>query len=208
MTLWRSAEWLAYALGTALLLVSLGSVWRSEARAGQAHQDLPDMQLWSESRKQHYLGALSQTSQETLGLLRAPTLGLAAPVYASASELHLDRGAGVIDGMAYPHESGHIGIAGHRDGYFRVLKDIHVGDLLILETLHGERRFVVDELLIVDPEDVTHLQDTPDARLTIITCYPFYFAGPAPQRFLVRAHETESKIPDGQPSEVKVTIPS
>ena len=133
------------------------------------------------------MAALDETPGATLGRLRAPRLGLEVPVYENASDLHMDLGAGVIEGMSYPHEPGHIGIAGHRDGYFRALKDIAVGDALVLDTLDGEKRFVVEELKIIDPEEVAYLDYTTDQRLTIVTCYPFYYAGNAPQRFLVRA---------------------
>ncbi|EED31628.1 putative sortase family protein [gamma proteobacterium NOR5-3] len=171
-----------------LLLAFVASVFlRSEVRAAQSIDVMPDMQLWSASRKDAYLRAIETEDARVLGVLRAPSLGLTVPVYSSASDLNLDRGAGVIDGMAYPHEPGHIGIAGHRDGYFRLLKDVTVGDSLILGTLNGERRFIVEELQIIEPEELDYLQETDDARLTLVTCYPFYFAGSAPQRFLVRA---------------------
>jgi LPXTG-site transpeptidase (sortase) family protein len=89
--------------------------------------------------------------------------------------------------MAYPHEGGNIGISGHRDGYFRVLKDVEVGDSIVLQTLEGEKRFKVDEIHIVDKTDTQLLEDTRDQTVTLVTCYPFYFVGHAPQRFIVTA---------------------
>ena len=99
----------------------------------------------------------------------------------------MDRGAGVIDGMAYPHEAGNIGIAGHRDGYFRVLKDIAVGDKILLRTLEGPKQFTIDSRAVVEVDDRSVLLDTQEQTLTLITCYPFYFVGHAPQRFIVTA---------------------
>lgn len=182
-----TAERLCYGMGLLLVAGALVQLLSSEVRAAQARAHLPEMQLWSEEAKARYVSALDQTPGATLGRLRAPSLGLEVPVYENASDLHMDLGAGVIEGMSYPHEPGHIGIAGHRDGYFRALKDIAVGDTLVLDTLDGEKRFVVNELKIIRPEELSYLDDTTEQRLTIVTCYPFYYAGSAPQRFLVRA---------------------
>jgi sortase A len=186
-TLPRLLEGAAYVGGVLLLVVALGSVLRSEVRAAQATEALPNMQLWSNEAKARYLAALDEADAPVLGVLHAPSLALEVPVYDSDSELNMDRGAGIIDGMAYPHELGHIGIAGHRDGYFRALKDLQLGDRLVLETLHGTKEFIVDDLRVIEPTELDYLQETVDQRLTIVTCYPFYFAGSAPQRYLVRA---------------------
>jgi sortase A len=192
---------LACYLSAAVLLAFAVTVFlRSEVRAAQSLDAMPDMQLWSDIRKDAYLRAIETEDTPVLAILRAPSLGLSVPVYNSASDLNMDRGAGVIDGMAYPHEPGHIGIAGHRDGYFRILKDVAIGDSLILDTLNGERRFVVEDLRIIDPEELHYLQETEGPRLTIVTCYPFYFAGSAPQRFLVRAAPTRTPLTAGQSS--------
>ena len=86
-----------------------------------------------------------------------------------------------------PGTSGNSGIAGHRDGFFRPLGDIAPGDAIELETLHESQVYRVERTWIVDPEDVSVLDPTTDRSLTLVTCYPFYFVGPAPQRFIVRA---------------------
>jgi sortase A len=182
-------EGMVYLIGVALIVLACSAFLHSEVRAAQAQGELPDMQLWSEQRKARYLAAVRQDGQsdQALALLRAPAIGLSVPVYASASELSLDRGAGIIDGMSYPHEPGHIGIAGHRDGHFRAFKDIAIGDRIILDALDSEKLFVVDDIRVINPDQVEYLQETRDARVTIVTCYPFYFVGDAPQRFIVRA---------------------
>ncbi|TXS93064.1 class D sortase [Parahaliea maris] len=147
----------------------------------------PDTSLWSPGRVADYQASLQLDLPPVLGILNVPSLALQLPVYSIDSELTMDRGAGVIDGMAYPHEGGNIGIAGHRDGYFRALKDISLGDRVVLETLQGPKYFTVDATRIVEIEDTHVLADTDEQRLTLVTCYPFYFVGHAPQRFVVSA---------------------
>lgn len=147
----------------------------------------PDTSLWAPGRIADYEASMQGELPQVLGLLEVPSVGLKVPVYPSDSELNMDRGAGVIDGMAYPHEPGNIGIAGHRDGYFRVLKDVKVGDKLMLQTLEGPKQFTINSRRIVEIDDRSVLQDTEDQTVTLITCYPFYFVGHAPQRFIVTA---------------------
>jgi sortase A len=147
----------------------------------------PDTLLWAPGRIADYEASLQMEQPKILGLLEVPSVGLKVPVYPSDSELNMDRGAGIIDGMAYPHEPGNIGIAGHRDGYFRVLKDVEVGDKILLQTLEGPKQFTIRERKVVEIDDRSVLQDTEDQTVTLITCYPFYFVGHAPQRFIVTA---------------------
>jgi len=80
-----------------------------------------------------------------------------------------------------------LGVAGHRDGFFRSLKDIRVGAVLYLDTPSDTLAYRVVSTEIVDPADVNVLAATDTATLTLVTCYPFYFVGPAPKRFIVRA---------------------
>jgi sortase A len=122
-----------------------------------------------------------------VALLRIPRLGLEAPVLEGTDEWTLDRGLGHIEGTARPGEPGNVGIAGHRDGFFRPLKDIRDGDLVELALPGSVRRYRVERLSIVRPDAVQVLRPTPAPSLTLVTCYPFYFVGPAPERFIVRA---------------------
>ena len=147
----------------------------------------PDTTLWAPGRIADYEASMESGVPQVLGLLEVPSVGLRVPVYPSDSELNMDRGAGIIDGMAYPHEPGNIGIAGHRDGYFRVLKDVEVGDKVLLQTLEGPKQFTINSRRVVEINDRSVLQDTEDQTVTLITCYPFYFVGHAPQRFIVTA---------------------
>jgi sortase A len=109
------------------------------------------------------------------------------PVLPGTDDLTLDRAVGHIEDTAQPGRDGNSGIAGHRDGFFRGLKDIAPGDAIELETLRGKGLYRVERTWVVDPEDVSVLDPTPTRALTLVTCYPFYFVGPAPQRFIVRA---------------------
>ena len=122
-----------------------------------------------------------------LALLRIPRLEIDVPVFEGTDDLVLNRGVGRIEGTAFPGEAGNIGIAGHRDGFFRPLKDIVVGDTIVLDSTSETTTFLVEELHIVDPSDVWVLEATDTPSVTLVTCYPFYFIGSAPQRFIVRA---------------------
>jgi sortase A len=149
-----------------------------------------DTTLWDESRIEEYQQSLFAEMDKPLALLEVPRLGIEVPVFAGTDDLVLNRGVGLIEGTAAPGEVGNTGIAGHRDGFFRPLKDIAVGDALVLETTGGATSYVVEELFIVDPTDVWVLEQTAAPALTLVTCYPFYFVGSAPQRFIVRASTT------------------
>jgi len=122
-----------------------------------------------------------------VAVLRMASVGLEVPVYADISELNLSRGAGWIEGTAAPNTGGNMAIAAHRDRFFRPLKDVEVGDLLELESLTGSGEFRVSRISIVDPDDVSVLDDTAVPTVTMVTCYPFYFIGNAPQRYIVQA---------------------
>lgn len=147
----------------------------------------PDTSLWNAGRVDDYIASMQGEIPPILGVLEIPSLGLKVPVYPTDSDLNMDRGAGVVDGMSYPHEPGNIGIAGHRDGYFRVLKDIKKGDPILLQTLQGPKQFRVNATQVVEITDKRLLQDTDDQTVTLVTCYPFYFVGHAPKRFIVTA---------------------
>ena len=91
-----------------------------------------------------------------------------------------------------PGADGNTGIAGHRDGFFRGLKDIEPDDAIELETVRGREVYRVERTWVVDPEDVSVLDPTPARSLTLVTCYPFYHVGPAPQRYIVRAARADT----------------
>lgn len=145
-----------------------------------------DYSLWSAQRTKLYQASLTKRV-EPLAVLRIPALHLEVPVLEGTDELTLNRGVGRITGTSHPGEVGNIGIAGHRDGFFRGLKDISAGDNVELVRTSGTDVYVVDRIRIMSPGDVSVLQPRTRDSLTLVTCYPFYFVGPAPSRFIVEA---------------------
>ena len=102
--------------------------------------------------------------------------------------------AGRIEGTAWIDSPGNLGIAGHRDGFFRDLKDIEVGDSIDMLTHQGNSEFVVSSITIVDPTDVSVLAPTDSSTITLVTCYPFYFVGHAPKRYIVKGELVSSQV--------------
>lgn len=147
----------------------------------------PDFRLWSEQRIAAFKATLSSALPAPLAVLRVPAIKLDVPVMEGTDDLTLNRAVGHIVGTTAPGGDGNVGIAGHRDGFFRVLKDIHRGDVIELLTKERSARYLVDEVLIVSPEDVSVLRPRSAPSLTLVTCYPFYFVGSAPQRYIVHA---------------------
>src|SRR5579864_6059651 len=163
-----------------------------EATDGAAHNaDLhqaqnPDYSFWSNRRTKLHQASLGKPI-ESLAILRIPTLHLEVPVLEGTDAVTLNRGVGRIAGTSRLGQGGNIGIAGHRDGFFRKLKDIRTGDAIELVTISGTDVFVVDRIRITNPADVSVLRPTAKRSLTLVTCYPFYFVGPAPSRYIVEA---------------------
>ena len=147
----------------------------------------PDLTLWEPKRIAAWREALRTPGPAPIAVLRIPTLGLEVPVLPGTDDITLDRAVGHIAETALPGADGNAGIAGHRDGFFRGLKDIELGDVLELETHHGKEVYRVRRTWVVSPDDISVLDATPIRSLTLVTCYPFYYVGPAPQRFIVRA---------------------
>jgi len=146
-----------------------------------------DTSLWAPTRIREYEESLRQKVSDPIAVLRISKLGIEVPVFPGTDDYALNRGVGWIEGTVRPGEEGNSGIAGHRDGFFRPLKDIAKGDAIELLTMAGSRMYQVQEITIVDPNDVQVLDPTPQASLTLVSCYPFYFVGSAPKRFIVRA---------------------
>jgi sortase A len=151
-----------------------------------------DFGHWSQRRIAEYEESLAAHFDPPLALLRISKVQLDVPVLEGTDDLTLNRGVGHIIGTARPGEDGNIGIAGHRDGFFRVLKDIGRGDSIELVTPRGTEKYTVNQIVLVRPNDVSVLQPGPIRSLTLVTCYPFYFIGSAPQRYIVQASTTVS----------------
>jgi sortase A len=122
-----------------------------------------------------------------IGRIEIRRLGLSVIVIEGSTKAALRHAAGHIPGTALPGQSGNIGISAHRDTFFRPLRNIQRSDVITLTTLAGEFRYRVVSTRIVDPNDVAVLESDGSEILTLVTCYPFYFLGAAPDRFIVRA---------------------
>ena len=146
----------------------------------------PDQSEWSKKHIAKY-EKKKNTGGSPLAMLKIERLNLEAPVYLGTDRVTLDRGLGIIESTAYLGEVGNIGISGHRDGFFRPLKDIKLGDAIEILTPTGIEEFEVSDITIVDALEVSVLDPTDTTVLTLITCHPFYYQGYAPDRYIVRA---------------------
>jgi sortase A len=132
----------------------------------------------------------SETAPEpnaVIGRLEIPRLDLSVMVREGADEGTLRRAVGHIPGTALPGTIGNVGLAGHRDTFFRALRNVRANDTIELQTTHGAYRYLVKSTKIVTPRDVSVLAASGGDTLTLVTCYPFYYVGSAPKRFIVHA---------------------
>ena len=122
-----------------------------------------------------------------VGMLDVPRLQLTTPVVEGDDDRTLKRAGGHLPYTPMPWESGNSALAGHRDGLFRPLKDVKIGDEIRFRTTREEFRYRVTRTSIVLPDDVSVLEPQGKASLTLITCYPFNYVGSAPKRFIIHA---------------------
>jgi sortase A len=125
---------------------------------------------------------------DLLGRIEINRIGLRAMIMEGIDESTLRRAVGHIPGTALPGGRGNIAMAGHRDTFFRALRNVRKDDEITLTTWSGSKRYQVDSTMVVKPEETEVLEDTGADILTLVTCYPFSFLGSAPKRFIVRAH--------------------
>lgn len=194
--------WAAGSLAISAYLLNLAVAVAAQQSAIDAFRERPisvDSSLWSESRKKGYATALEQLGEHrAIGILSIPAIDLEVAIFDGTSARVLNLGIGRV----VPAVHGNLALAGHRDGFFRGLKDVAVGDIVMVETASGEESYQISKIFVVNPEDVFVLEPTDELSLTLITCYPFYFLGSAPQRFIVRAtrskpvhSSTEEEVP-------------
>jgi sortase A len=126
---------------------------------------------------------------DVIGEMRIPRLALQAIVVQGESSRVLRRAVGHLSETALPGEAGNVTLAGHRDSFFRPLRSIQLGDAITIKTPDGEFQYQVESTQVVSPSDVQVLQQSSEKTLTLITCFPFYYVGPAPKRFIVRARQ-------------------
>ncbi len=171
----RGLERALYGLGA----LALGS-WAWEAAGARAHQRVLERRFES-------LATLPERRGGLVGRLEVPRLGLVAMVEEGVDQRTLRRAAGHLPGTALPGEAGNVVVAAHRDTFFRPLKDVRPGDALRFATPDGEFAYVVVSIDVVEPSRTDVLAASHGHEATLITCYPFSYVGPAPQRLVVRA---------------------
>jgi sortase A len=128
-----------------------------------------------------------QPADGLIGRMEIPRVGLSVMVVEGTDKTTLRRAAGHIEGTAVPGQPGNIGIAAHRDTFFRPLRNVRRNDIVTIATVKTEYRYRVVSTRVVRPEEVSVLNPSKQEILTLVSCYPFYFVGPAPNRFIVRA---------------------
>ncbi len=124
-----------------------------------------------------------------VGRIEIPSIGLSEPVVEATSDRALLLGVGHVRSTPYPGEPDNVALAGHRDTQFRRLREVGDGDLIYLDTPDGEFLYRVDTVFVVRPSRVDLLESTGRPMLTLVTCYPFHWIGPAPKRYIVRASQ-------------------
>jgi len=193
----RARRILGYLLITGgALFLYFGARDLIESRAGQheAERQFEDQPAPKPSPF-HYSPSLRRSEEfiarpnigEAVARLEIPRLGVDLYVVEGDGANQLRVGPGHAAGTALPGQNGNCIIAGHRDTHFRVLKDIRGGDEIILQTRGGQYRYRVNATQVISPRDLRPLGPTRDAELRLVTCYPFYYIGSAPKRFIVRA---------------------
>lgn len=153
----------------------------------------PDTSLWSASRIAAW-GETVDIVDRPAATLFIPSLHVEIPVFDQLNEAAVTLGASLIPGTGELNKSSNLGLASHRDGHFRHLKDLTEGDLLLLRTDSTLRQFRVVNTRIVRPEDTWVLEPSETPSITLVTCYPFYFVGSAPQRYIVSAQEVQTEL--------------
>ncbi len=139
------------------------------------------------------------TDGNPIGEMEIPRLGLEAIFVQGDSPKILRHAVGHVSETALPGDSGNVVLTGHRDTFFRPLRNIRKGDAITLKTPDGDFQYQVESTAVVPPGDVQVLEPTSERTLTLISCYPFYYVGPAPDRFIVRARQLDS-VPKTSPS--------
>lgn len=173
----KVAQWFLYIFG----LLLLGYWAEAQLRA-----------KWSQTEGAQLLerpGSFASAPHpgDVVAKLEIPRVSLSTIAFEGDGQDILARGAGHISGSALPGERGNAVFAAHRDTFFRPLRSIRVGDVVSVETPGKKNDYVVEFARVVEPDEVDVLRPTSEPALTLITCYPFRYIGPAPERFVVRA---------------------
>jgi sortase A len=189
----RFKAWIAWTFiaGGMICLAKVGlDATRAAAYQRQYHSALQD----TATSRSSLTAAVAPSASigEPIGWLEIPRIGVSAGVVHGDSEAVLKTAIGHLPDTPLPWTGGNSALAGHRDTFFRPLRQVRPDDMVRLKTPHGDFHYLVRETFIVDPEDVWVLDSTPAATLTLITCYPFDYVGNAPLRFIVRAERIDT----------------
>jgi sortase A len=169
----------------------LADGWLHQRRANRALDAARDARSTSRTAPAPEPASMDSTAVAPAVLepsrIEIPRIDVSAMIVASDDAVGLRRGVAHIAGTAWFAQTGNVGLAGHRDSYFRNLGRVAIGDTIRITTTRADHRYVVEWKRIVGPEAVDVLDATPEPALTLVTCYPFQYIGPAPERFVVRA---------------------
>ncbi len=188
---WRLLGWTRYFLlifGVCALSYVAYTLLHARLYQQQANDAL-DQEIQGREQSADNLSGGPAKEGEVLGRIDIPRIGLTVAILQGTKSKTLRLGVGHIRGTPLPGQGGNVGIAGHRDTWFRNLKDIRTGDEIQIETVAGLSKYKVDWAQIVAPNDVSVLAPSAESALTLVTCYPFYYVGPAPKRFVVHARK-------------------
>lgn len=192
--LWRALERLLLVIG----LVSLGyfAYVVAESRLYQAleNRELDAILASAPSAPVTHVPRPRPAPGSMIGRIEIPRLGVSTIIRAGSDARTLRLAVGHINGTALPGDAGNIGLAGHRDTFFRRLRNIRVGDEIRIVTPGETYTFKVEDTSVVRPRDTWVLNDTPTPVLTLVTCYPFTYVGSAPNRFIVRANQQPKQV--------------
>ena len=166
----------------------------------------PDQSDWSGKRISKYAELANHDLGEPMAVIRVPSLSVAAPVYPDSEPMALEAGAAWVTGTAGPGRAGNVAIAGHRDSFFRPLENIPISTRIELSTANLQQTFEVSSVRIVDALDISPLDPSDEAQLTLITCHPFRYQGFAPDRYIIRARLLEEPLTGDRPGLVDSRI--
>jgi sortase A len=178
-----------FTLGAGALAVSYVALTLLHARWYQGVENMTlEKQILAQHQQQASPAGAVAAEGDVLGRIEIPRLGISVAILKGTTSPTLRLGVGHLDGTALPGAPGNSVIAGHRDTYFRALKDIRTNDEIRIQTATGLSRYQVDSLQIVAPNNIAVLAPSTGSEITLVTCYPFRFVGAAPERFVVHAH--------------------
>ncbi len=183
-------------------MIGSGTGVRDSAESGGAFQQLrPEAEARAKAVPRPPLEPGSP-----IGRIEIPRVGLQAIIVESTSSEALRRAVGHVEGTALPGDDGNVALAGHRDTFFRGLRDVRKDDFIRIDTLDGRWEYRVESVQVVDPDDVHVLKASASPILTLVTCYPFNYMGSAPRRFIVQAREIRPARNPSAPGKQTVSV--